>query len=174
MFSLTYSSVYDPYHAAFRFLSLARAVEPGSSHDFEAIRIVDFYHCFPWLLKDFTAYTKIAGFQRAKNAVVRAYPQSRFDVLPDRHLVYHRMLPPQLVARAALLESGALAEREEGLQFKPEIVAANTLRSALDLYERENEKLLTFLGRFLMDVPLYGASGLKDRSGLGEFRYDVV
>ncbi|NVK56897.1 MAG: hypothetical protein HWE26_14935 [Alteromonadaceae bacterium] len=174
MFSLTYSSAYDPYHAVFRLLTLTKTVPLGTEHDFEALRIVDFYHCFPWLLADFSAFTKIAGFQKAKNSVVRAYPKSRFDVLPDRHMVFQRMLPSQLAARAAMLETGSLEHLEEKLRFKETTVESDTLRRALDLYFAENKELLSFLGKYLLHVPLYGSGGLKDRSGLGEFRYDVV
>ena len=174
MFSLTYSSAYDPYHTVFRLLSLARSVPFGTEHDFEALRIVDFYHCFPWLLAEFSAYTKISGFQKAKNVVVRSHPRSRFDVLPDKYMVFQRMLPSQLAARAALLETESLERLEERLRFKETAVESDTLRAALDRYSAENKELLSFLGKYLLHVPLYGSGGLKDRSGLGEFRYDVV
>ncbi|WP_371922225.1 ABC-three component system middle component 5 [Thalassospira sp. GO-4] len=34
--------------------------------------------------------------------------------------------------------------------------------------------LLNFLVSKLAIVPLLGPGGLKDRSGLGEFRYDII
>ncbi|MFG5380849.1 ABC-three component system middle component 5 [Yoonia sp. R2-816] len=174
MFSLTYSSAYDPYHAVFRFVALFEHVEEGSAVDFESLRIADFYHSFPWLLRDFSAYAKIPGFLKDKNAIVKKYPQTRFDRLPDKRLVFRRMLASQFAARTALVQSGSWTASEESIEAVTRPAFNSEMMEAIGRYNSENKTLLGFLGSKLISVPLFGPGGLKDRSGLGEFRYDIV
>jgi hypothetical protein len=174
MFSLTYSAAYDPYHTIFRFISFFRFVENGAKIDFESIRIADFYHSFPWLLADFPAYAKIAGFQKNKNKVVKEYPKTRFDKLPDNRLVFRRMLASQFAAKSALLKNGDWVSDDGAVSFVTLATYNRPLASAVDKYCAENSALLQFLGEKLVSVPLLGPGGLKDRSGLGEFRYDII
>lgn len=174
MFSLTYSAAYDPYHSVFRFIALFKFVDKGTAVDFESVRIADFYQSFPWLLADFSAYAKISGFLKEKNNIVKKYPQTRFDKLPDKRLVFRRMLASQFAAKSALVKSGGWVVEEEALTSVSYPDFNTDLRNAIDRYSEENTELLSFLGRKLISVPLLGPGGLKDRSGLGEFRYDVV
>lgn len=174
MFSLTYSAAYDPYHAVFRFAALFEHIEEGIWVDFESLRIADFYHSFPWLLKDFSAYTKITGFLKDKNNIIKTHPQTRFDKLPDKRMVFRRMLASQFAARTALVQTGSWIDSEERIKSIEKPTFNNELTKAIGLYCHENTGLLSFLGEKIISVPLLGPGGLKDRSGLGEFRYDIV
>lgn len=174
MFSLTYSSAYDPYHAVFRLLAFSRIADKAEAYPFDSFRIVDFFHCFPWMIKDFPAYTRIEGFQKFRNSVARQHSGTRFDVLPERQFVFERMMPSQYAARSVLLKEGNLVSSGDNIKIKNSSVRTETLNDALGDYCKENKDLLIFLSRYLIRVPLLGAGGLKDRSGLGEFRYDVV
>lgn len=49
-----------------------------------------------------------------------------------------------------------------------------TLMPNITAFIAKNKILLEFLVMRLNEVPLAGADGLKDRSGLEEFRYDYV
>ena len=174
MFSLTYSAAYDPYHSIFRFIALFKHVEIGASVDFESVRIADFYQSFPWLLGDFSAYAKISGFLKEKNTIVRKYPKTRFDKLPDKRLVFRRMLASQYAARTAMAKTGSWVVTGDAVTAVAHPDFNAKLRDAIDQYCEENSELLSFLGEKLISVPLLGPGGLKDRSGLGEFRYDVI
>ncbi|WP_126137178.1 ABC-three component system middle component 5 [Tritonibacter mobilis] len=174
MFSLTYTSAYDPYHTTFRFLTL---LDPKVGLDavcFEALRIVDFYHNFPWLLKDFSAYSKISGFQKDKNWVVRNYPKSKFEVLPDKYQVFQRMLPPHLSALAALTQLGMIEVTEDVVYTNEAKLNSTSLQKKVEEYREQHHDFISFLVGKVAKVPLFGPGGLKERSGLGEFRYDVV
>lgn len=174
MFSLTYSAPYDPYNTVFRMLALFSSTDEPKTISFDTLRIADFYHCFPWLLNEFRAYAKITGFQKDKNQIVKIYPRSAYDILPDKHLVFYRMLPSQLAARAALLDAGSIALEEDQVRLTHKEPRTTKLRDALLEYREQHKALLSFLIVKLSDVPLFGPDGLKERSGLGEFRYDVL
>lgn len=174
MFSLTYTSAYDPYHTAFRFLALWDTKVGLDSVSFEVLRIVDFYHSFPWLLKDFSAYSKISGFQRDKNRMVKSYPKSKFEVLPDKYQVFQRMLPSQLSARAALTQAGMIEIKDDVIYAREGKLNSTSLHEKLEAYREQHQEFLSFLTEKLAKVPLLGPGGLKERSGLGEFRYDIV
>jgi hypothetical protein len=174
MFSLTYTAAYDPYHTTFRFLAVLDPTVNSDTVGFEVLRIVDFYHNFPWLLEDFSAYSKISGFQKDKNKIVRSYPKSKFEILPDKYQVFQRMLPSQLAARAALAKVGMIEVRDDMISAHKVEISSRTLQEKLEVYREQNQGFLSFLINKIAKVPLLGPGGLKDRSGLGEFRYDVV
>lgn len=174
MFSLTYTAAYDPYHTTFRFLAALDSTINSDTVNFEVLRIVDFYHNFPWLLRDFSAYSKISGFQKDKNKIVRNYPKSKFDVLPDKYQVFQRMLPSQLSARSALAKVGMIKVHDGMINAQEVEISSRLLQEKLEVYREHNQDFLSFLVGKLAKVPLLGPGGLKDRSGLGEFRYDVV
>ncbi len=174
MFSLTYSKTYDPYHTVFRLLALVSAIDTPRSLSFETLRIVDFYHNFPWLLGDFRAYTKIESFQKDKNLVVRKNPKSKFEVLPDKRVVFQRMLPSQLSAKAALAGCKMFELNEDEVRILQIEHGSRKIAELIREYGNDNRDLLSFLMNKLANVPLLGPGGLKERSGLGEFRYDVV
>lgn len=174
MFSLTYTAAYDPYHTTFRFLALLDPAINSDTISFDVLRIVDFYHNFPWLLRDFASYSKISGFKADKNRIVRSYPKSKFEVLPDKYQVFQRMLPSQLSARAALAQVGMIEVHDDMINAKVVEIRSRALQENLKIYREQKQDFLTFLVNKLANVPLLGPGGLKDRSGLGEFRYDVV
>lgn len=174
MFSLTYSAAYDPYHTTFRLLALMKPSVDCEIVDFEIVRIVDFYHNFPWLLRDFSAYSKIPKFQKDKNKIIKLYPKSKFEILPDKYQVFQRMRPSQLSAWAALSQFGIVEVHDNVNHVREGDFCSTALQVKIEAYRREHKELLPFLWNKLAKVPLLGPGGLKDRSGLGEFRYDVV
>jgi len=84
------------------------------------------------------------------------------------------MMPSQLAARAALVRAEAVKLNGEELSFGNAESIAEKIREELVSYHQQHGALLSFLKDKLCNVPLFGVGGLKDRSGLGEFRYDVV
>ena len=54
MFSLSYTSAYDPYHTVFRYLALLISAEDFTL-TMRTTRVADFFLCFPWTLKDLRA-----------------------------------------------------------------------------------------------------------------------
>ncbi|WP_210253518.1 ABC-three component system middle component 5 [Lentilitoribacter sp. Alg239-R112] len=174
MYSLTYTAAYDPYHTVFRMLGLVFNMQRDKEINIETLRIADFFHCFPWLLKEMSAYTKIPEFLKHKNMVVRLNPRPKFGKLPDSRIMFERMFASQLAAKNLLEINGIFESNDDILIYNSLDSIGVELTQRVESYATENSELLKFISSKLMLVPLQGPGGLKDRSGLSEFRYDNV
>lgn len=174
MYSLTYTAAYDPYHTVFRMLGVASKIPQTTELDFESFRIADFFHCFPWLLGEMSAYTKTPQFLKQKNKIVRQNPKPKFGKFPDSRVVFERMFASQLAAKTVLENNGVfITNDDKSFHFSNDTIGPK-LKQRVDDYVLLKSDLVNFLSTKLLTVPLFGPGGLKDRSGLSEFRYDII
>lgn len=174
MISLSYVSAYDPYHAIFRYFCLSTQSSMATI-TVGAYRILDYYFCFPHLLKSFSAARNIQGLIRAHNQVKRDYSAPPYQALPDERLLYSRMRLPQLTCLSTMARNQYISEEELGKEMVVRTereMPAETAQAVL-LYVKESASLLEVLG-LMAKIPLLGRDGLKHRSGLEEYRYDYV
>lgn len=173
MISLSYIAAYDPYHAIFRTCALLGDGEDEWSID--ALRIMDFYTCFPWLLVDLRPARNVEGQVKAFNRVTKRYQPSTYQIAPESSVLFGRMRPAQLAALNSLAANGYI----DADRFRNS-VAKRTRRplpakvdAAVTKFISDNDDLITLL-RSLGAMSLFGDGGLKERSGLQEYRYDHV
>lgn len=175
MFSLSYSAAYDPYHTVFRFLALLTGTEGGSMPR-ETLRICDFYMCFPWFLDGFSAPRAVAGFAARRNAIVRRYPKTPYDVVPDKAVLFDRMETFQALAWETLIAKGLINlsdARGRVAKLNPDRIPTNLLQS-IKKYSEKNKELIALLSKDIPLIQYFGDAGIKHRSGLMEYRYDNV
>lgn len=175
MFSLSYSAAYDPYHTVFRFLALL-SVADGGGLSRDTLRVCDFYMCFPWFLDEFSAPRTVAGFAARRNAIVRRYPKTPYDVVPDKAVLFDRMETFQALAWETLIAKGLInsVAADEGVaRLVSGRMPENLLRSIQEHIEK-NKELMTLLSKDIPSIQYYGDAGIKYRSGLMEYRYDNV
>lgn len=163
---MIYHPALDPHHAAYRILSVLRFA-PESSYERDAIRILDFYATFPELIyqiripRNQTSWR--AKFPRAKN---------HYWFTGDPRDVFRRMQPIQEAALQVLDVAGFIDSAEfavdrvrlSGLGIGGDLAPSTTL----------SDDLLAFLTGILGTVRLSGVGGLKHRTQLLEYRYDLV
>ena len=175
MLTISYSAAYDPYHTVFRFIC---ALTSSSSNqiEYQKLRIVDFFVCFPWLLSEVKSSKSIPEFAKSKNALVRKYPKNPYDVLPNSRSLFERMEPIQLAACSALISEGIA----DGIQpqFHDLKLTGTTidekLATSVHQFLHENDDLMSFLVNELTLLRYSGIGGLKDRTNLAEYRYDDI
>lgn len=85
------------------------------------------------------------------------------------------MEPIQLAALSAMLSKKLVVETDLPgvVQIQLDMFSQRLLES-VQRYVKENNELILFLSEELPKIPLAGKAGLKDRSGLKEYRYDYV
>ena len=175
MFSLTYTPAYDPYHTVFRYVALLKATDTRCMAA-RTLRVADFFVCFPWVIKEFRAPQGLVGFTKRRNALLKKYQPSKYDVLPDPRIVFERMGPMQSTAMSAML-GAKLITSEEGGTGKTclhEDHVSLALGQATNAFISEKGELLRFLTENLPQIEILGGDGIFSRSGLGEHKYDVV
>jgi hypothetical protein len=173
MTQLTYNEAFDPYHAAFRFIRLNLACQLHTRTPFDTLRILDFYLLFPFRLQAMRLHSTDTGWRK----VSRSYgDQAPYGAMPDDSSIFARMELFQRAAAASLVQSGHLSadawETDEvefiALELPTGLAArCNTLNARM-------ADIANILCQIKARYPLGGRDGLKDRTGLLEYRYDSV
>lgn len=173
MTQLTYNEAFDPYHAAFRFLRLHLACDITAKVPFDTIRILDFYLLFPFRLQSMKFFDQDTGWRKVSKSYGKQAP---YGAMPDDPVIFSRMEPFQRAAASSLVLSGYLTpeawDRNE-VQFTEEAIPDPLKLRCFELNTRMND-VVEILCQIRARYPLGGRDGLKDRTGLLEYRYDTV
>jgi hypothetical protein len=164
---LTYHPAFDLYNATFRILRLLDPLN-GEALELDRLRILDFYLLFPFLLGgiEFPA----AAIKYKKHFVKKP---SEYENISDPKRLFMRLEPYQLAALQCLAAYSLI----DPIALKEEVVKRTStalppeLQKAIDLRNRESIEIDLLSGPFAK-ADLYGASGLKFKSDLFEYRYD--
>lgn len=175
MFSLSYTSAYDPYHTVFRYLVLLSSAE-NNALPYRTARAADFFLCFPWFLKDVKAPRSVTGFAKDRNALVRSYTPNSYERVPNERLVFERMEVIQAAAVSALaganmIDADILKSHE--VRLLPSFFESPLLEP-ISVFKERNANLVDFLAKKLPQMDVHGPDGIFARTRLGEFSYDNV
>ncbi len=165
---LVYNPVFDAYHCIFRILSI---LEVHRTIDVDALRILDFSLCFPSIVGSFKLPKELSNL---KSLAKRAENPYRDAMGANR--LFLSLRPTHDGALACLAAAGFIAQKD--LSAGKATRTATSLPTELNerriaLMERESQFFESFSSN-LLGIPLLGPNGLKDRSGLMEFRYDAI
>lgn len=173
MTQLTYNEAFDPYHAAFRFLRLHLGCDLSTKVHFDKLRILDFYLLFPFRLQSMKLMAGDTGWRKTSKSYEDRAP---YGMMPDDLSVFARMEPFQRAAAASLVHSGHISA--EGWEYSEVAFTDETLPETVvdrcnDL-NNHNDEIVKILCAIKARYPVGGRDGLKDRSGLMEYRYDPI
>lgn len=171
MTQLVYHPAFDPYNALLRTVRILLALPEGV--DRLTIRLLDFFLLFPESL----ASARLTPQLRSKLRKLEVDPRYPYDRLPGAKVLFERMGPAFEAAIQTLLARGVASHAEKGNIIS--LVVEKAPNELLDLAREQNENesergLMELLAEMAREFPSRGAGGLKDRSGLMEYRYDVL
>jgi len=167
MTQLVYHPAFDAYHAFLRSVRILLACPDGL--DPMALRILDFFLLFPERIE--TARLTPALRSLVKRTPIE--PRFPYDTLPASRPLFSRMAEAQEAAAQTLLAKGLARAEGDKVRLLGERVPAQLLDLCAEQNENESS-LMETLKALAAAFPTQGANGLKDRSGLAEFRYDVA
>lgn len=165
---LIYHPAFDAYHCAFRMLAIT------SRHrllEFSKLRILDFYLCFP---------AEIASVELPQTmATIRKF--AKLEKNPYRGPVSHQrtfreMEAIQSAASRLLALTGIFSPTalEEGDVVRTGQALPQQLQAFVDNATKEKKEVVEFILSKFAEIPLHGIGGLKQRTGLMEYRYDAA
>lgn len=165
---LIYNPIFDLYHCVFRQMQILSNVKDEIS--FEKLRILDFYLAFPTeilrmrLPKEASKYRKY--FRQLENP---------YEIIIDHKRLFSKMEPYQISANKFLLASGLIEKGKLGENFVKRTNQSfpSELATQIELRNKENELLLNIITQFLMKTELNGPDGLKARTNIMEYKYDL-
>jgi hypothetical protein len=165
---LIYHPAFDAYHATLRMLALL-AFDKG--FDVEKARILDFYLAFPSAMLSMrlpAELSQVRAMLRQQENVYRDPVSAKRTFAEIRHV---QMAAFGCLAAGGLIDSEKL---EAGTVQRTQKPLPGALRSALNGFIENELPVLEVLTTKVAGIPTAGPNGLKDRSGLLEYRYDPV
>jgi len=173
MTQLTYNEAFDPYHAAFRFIRLNLACRLHKRIPFDTLRILDFYVLFPFRLQAIRLHSGDTGWRK----ISRSYEdRAPYGAMPDDSSIFARMELFQRAAAMSLVQSGhlsAAAWETDEVEFVARELPTSLAERCGTLNARMAD-IMNILCQIEARYTLGGREGLKDRTGLLEYRYDAV
>ncbi len=166
---LTYHPAHDPSHCIFRILCLLKDINK-SLVSVDLIKLLDFYVLFPHALKSLSLPKGNLGVTNNFKTIKEPY-----ENLPSpSHLMFQLSLIQDQVIKS-LFAKGILNQDTKSSDYialnKDKII--DNIAALIDDSAFRKEQWYQDLINIVAQIPLKGESGLKKRSGLMEYRYDV-
>lgn len=165
---ILYHPINDTNHCIYRFINILIHIETDIL--FEKLKVIDFYYLFPILLNDIKPWpSDIKEYKKCLNNKTNTFVQ-----IPNKRKLFFDLNEVQKMAIATLAAKGIIDIE----QIKNGIVSLNCSRLPesmkiqlkKDKFSLSSEfKLLT---EGLVKTEWKGSKGLKNRTGLLEYRYD--
>lgn len=166
---LIYNQAYDLYHTIFRMVLISSKL--SKPVEIDKLRILDFYFVYPTELLNIKKPTWFRKYEKFLKPEINKYDQIRN---PNR--VFYRMNTIQSQAIKTLVAYGYFENEsfEKGSIVKTEKILPPELLDKIQKANEKNFNIISLLSGPLSDIDLYGHLGLKERTGLIEFRYDTI
>ena len=170
MIQIAFEPAYDPYHTAFRFLLQGKYA--AESIQIAKARIVDIFVLEPFRIERIRVPNSM---RRSKSLAVSCQPPF-YGQRPSTQSLFNQARAIQDAALQTMALRGLISlDKFELGQLR--VIEENFPKEMSILINEQTEKLRPAL-QFLLDdlgqFPFDGRGGMKDRTQLGEFKYDVV
>lgn len=171
MIQLAFESAFDPFHAAFRIL---RQLEfrGGAAISVARLKILDTYVAEPRRCLDI----RVPPGLKKKAKLAAACQPPTYGARPSAGAMFNRMSPMQDAAIQTLAFQGFVDADSfaQGLAMRTDTALPENLAARILQVNVSQNDLMTFLLNDLAAIDFNGPNGLKARTSLGEFRYDIV
>ena len=165
---LIYHPAFDAYHCVYRMAMLTQKL---NELEYSKLRILDFYLCFPAEIANIELpkdLQKIRAVARAASNKFRG-PVSSLRTFHDLEQIQNSAT--RLLAASDVFDSKKL---EEGIISRTSRALPTEFSKTMSVQLNQVGTLFEFVLTQLSALPLQGDGGLKQRSGLMEYRYDPV
>lgn len=166
---LIYNPAYDIYHTMYRIILLSSRI--AKTIEIDKLKILDFYYVYPTELLDIK---KPVGFKKYEKFLKPE--KNKYDRINNPKRIFYKMNSIQFQAMKILVAYGYLDSEsfENGMVKVTEKSLGEEFQKMVEKSVELNTNLITLLAGPIADIDLYGHLGLKQRTGLIEFRYDTI
>lgn len=166
---LIYHPMKDPFNCIYRMLCILQDIELSVISS-DLIKILDFYIVFPHLLKDIKLPSNLSKHRKIFNNIKKPYenlPDARqlmFDISVIQDQVINSMIAKGVFVKDDFLHGN--------IKLHEFYIENTDIKDILVKAKFREEEWYNILINDLSKIPLLGADGLKNRTGLMEYRYD--
>jgi len=166
---LTYHPIFDSNHCLFRIFFLLQRLE-GVPLEIDKVRLFDFYLCAPHSLK--ILRTNSNELRSKKKNILNSL--SRYDEIDNPKTLFFDAESIQFTVLNYLAAKNIVSVD----QYKKGYVVINSDNYSETIVSNEKKsilpKVIALIEDELQNIPLLGNDGLKHRSNLMEYRYDLL
>ena len=167
---LTYHPAFDVYHCVFRLIRLL-SHKNVQKIECDKLRILDFYLLFSDLIK--TIRLK-RDDKRWSNELVRALPKNKYNTASVSRQVFEKLSPFHSIAIKHLIDKRIVSLDDNDFIIPSTEQIPDSLRQELERINKSENNITEFLCGVLNGYQLLGKEGLKNRTGLMEYKYDAI
>lgn len=167
---LIYHPAFDANHCLYRLISILSSTG-NSPINWALLRMLDFYYLFPGQLKNIKPWPR--EMQRFKAHAANIPEQ--FEYLTNPARTFFELQPFQKAAALEMIAKGVLSKSSFDNDLM--VLESSSLPSAyIELLEADDflkGKTFKIISEELPKIKFSGSTGLKSRSGLMEYIYDI-
>lgn len=165
---LVYHPAFDLYHCVFRILQILEHMK-RKDVEVDRLRIWDFYLTFPNEARKIRFPQDLKELKR----VFKSNAPNPYEDLMDAKRILLRMRSYQEAALKCLASYNLIDtdELNRGIVRRTDQGIPDDIKEKLVKLNIEQQNVLKLVEGF-KDLPLFGKSGLKERTGLIDFKYD--
>lgn len=171
---IVYQQAYDLYHTVYRMIKLLAHFKNGDSVEIERLRIWDYYLLFPNRMSEI----KLKREEKDVKEIIKTFIVTKNNpyeqILNDRKM-FEKIKPYQMTAIKCLASYGIIN--------KDYLVLNRITAVSKDIFDKYSddfknlsvaeENAIKLLTSHFYNIPLNGATGLKQKTNLLESRYDA-
>lgn len=165
---LIYHPAFDAYHCVFRLLALTEMV---SRIEVEKVRLLDFYLLFPSAIASIRLPQELKEARKLAKASANIYhdPINPATTFRDMHHIQEAAL--KCIAAAGFID---IKQFEVGFVVRTSMKIGDDLKVKVDHFLSSRQPITNVVVNHLASIPLRGHDGLKHRTELLEYKYDVA
>jgi hypothetical protein len=168
---ITYEEAYDSYHTMFRMFRQREIFRNEENIRVEYFQIRDFYILFPFFVSDI----RLRNEDKWLRALAKKWRRP-YGCTPSPYTIFSKMIAIQRAALTTLaaneyLNSSAL---ENGVVEFSEKEPPREIHELCSKVNLENEEQVSAVKYIYDHYKLNGENGIKSRSGLMEYKYDLI
>ena len=171
---LIYNQAFDMYHTVYRMVNILSYFDRGDYVEIDRLRIWDYYFLFPEKVYSIKLKNDEKDIKDLIHLLVKKKGNPYNRLLDDRKM-FEKIRPYQMNALKCLASYG-LINSDFSSTNRVMKTSENLLieRGAkfIDMKEIERNVMKLMTSHFYL-MPMYGPNGLKQKTGLLEFKYDA-
>lgn len=168
---LIYHPAFDAYHCAFRAVAITNAT---SELELAKLRIVDFFLCFPAEVANIQLPVDHTKIRKIARTIKNDYRGPLNSVRTFTEMETIQMAATRMLAASGLFNPSKL---EVGIVLRTSMPVPDrllALQHAATMSSSSESAVRDYILNALSRIPLGGRDGLKQRTGLMEYRYDAA
>lgn len=165
---LIYHPAYDAYHCVFRMLLIASAINELET---EKACLLDFYLMFPSAVSKIRLPANLIEARRLAKGFSNVYHDPISIVSTFRDMGEIQQAALKCIAASGLIDIKKLAE---GIVARTALSVPAEIQRKISKFLEKRQPLAGIVLSGLAEIPLRGDGGLKHRTELMEYRYDIA